>query len=284
MEKIAEILQRVSGTCQASSSYDNEAFETRKAQDYNELEGDLHLQDGYQCDLCRNKGVIMRPVKINDRYWSTATRDCRCMAVRRTIRNMKRSGLKNIIRDYTFGKYIAAEEWQKKIRSAAEAYAHNPEGWFVICGQSGAGKTHICTAICREFLLSGREVRYMLWRDEVVKLKACVNDTEEYGERIEGYKKAEVLYIDDLFKTGKDADGYRMKPTAADVNIAFEILNYRYNDPSLYTIISSECTTEDILDIDEAIGGRIYERTHGTLFNLKPDKAKNYRIKGSVEL
>jgi DNA replication protein DnaC len=198
---------------------------------------------------------------------------------------MKRSGLKDIITDYTFDKFIASEPWQKAIKEAAMEYAENPVGWFALCGQSGAGKTHLCTAICRKFLLSGKRVQYMLWRDEIVKIKEAAKgseDSDELRKLLDRYKTAEVLYIDDLFKTGRAADNTMPKPTPADINYAFEIINYRYNNPSLLTIISSELTEDELLDIDEAIGGRIYERAK--TFTIAKNRDRNYRIKRAVTL
>jgi DNA replication protein DnaC len=168
------------------------------------------------------------------------------------------------------------------ILSAAMEYAKNPEGWFFLGGQSGAGKTHLCTAICREFLLAGKRVRYMLWRDDVVKIKGAVTDSEEYSKMIEQFKTVDVLYIDDLFKTGKAADNSIQKPTGADINVAFEIINYRYNNPALLTIISSELTEDELIDIDEAIGGRIYERAKA--FTIGKSRERNYRIRKAVTL
>lgn len=255
-------------------------LELSKSDGYNATEGHLDEQDGYKCAICRNKGNVMRIVEVRDGIWTTTVKDCKCMKIRRTIRKMQRSGLKNIIKDYTFDKFDATEDWQKTLRANAEAYAAIPSGWFYVGGQSGAGKTHICTAICRHLLLSDYEVRYMLWREEVVRLKSLVNESEEYTKLMDELKKVPVLYIDDLFKTGT-VDGIKQRPTGGDINIAFEILNYRYNNPELLTIISSECTMADLLDIDEAIGGRVFERAK--VISLKPDKAKNYRLRG-VEL
>lgn len=252
----------------------------RDAESFNASVGSLN-EDGYNCDICHNKGLIMRAVESYG-TWTTTSTVCKCMDVRATIKKMNRSGLKNIIRDYTFDKFNAVEPWQRTIKEAAKEYAKQPEGWFFIGGQSGAGKTHICTAICREFLLAGKSVKYMLWRDDIVKLKANVNEHDEYESMMASYKNVDVLYIDDLFKTGKGSDGDKQRPTAADVNIAFEILNFRYNNPKLLTVISSECTINDILDIDEAIGGRIFEKAK--VFSLKPDAKKNYRLKGVTEL
>jgi DNA replication protein DnaC len=86
-----------------------------------------------------------------------------------------------------------------------------------------------------------------------------------------------------LFKTGKDPKtGMMQKPSVADVNYAFEIINYRYNNPSLLTIISSELSEDELLDIDEAIGGRIYERAK--TFTIGKNRDRNYRMKKAVTL
>ena len=280
MDRIQENLDKVASMAPTSEPMTPEAWEKFKADDYNKQPGTL--DDGYDCPVCLNKGDIWRAGQDYRGTWTHFSADCKCMAIRRTIRRMQRSGLKNIIKDYTFDKFLATEPWQQTIKGAAVEYAKHPEGWFFIGGQSGAGKSHLCTAICREFLLGGREVKYMLWRDDVVQLKNAVTDAEQYHSLMEHYKKVDILYIDDLFKTGKAPDGGKQRPTAADVNAAFEILNFRYNDPKKLTIISSECTIDDILDIDEAVGGRIFERAKA--FILKPDKRRNYRLRGATEL
>lgn len=281
MIEIREILQK-QNMGHTYKPLTQEEREKRNAESFNLSSGNLNEDDDYNCDICHNKGLIMRAYQMESGIWSTTCRDCKCMKIRTTIRKMKKSGLKNIINDYTFQKYQASEEWQLKLKESAKAYASDPSGWFFIGGQSGAGKTHLCTAICREFLLACKEVKYMLWRDDVVKLKAVANDHDAYEKLIDTFKTVEVLYIDDLFKTGKGNDGQKQRPTAADVNVAFEILNSRYNNPDLLTVISSECTVNDIIDIDEATGGRIFERAKA--FSLKPDKSKNYRLKGVCEL
>lgn len=259
-------------------------YEQFKADSLNKTPGDRHLEDGYDCKRCLNKGYIVNVVEYNGHY-TQAVSDCQCVEVRNNIMRMKRSGLKDIIKDYTFDKYITTESWQKTIKDSAMAYAEDPSGWFALCGQSGAGKTHLCTAICRKFLLSGKKVVYMLWRDEIVRIKEAFKGSDENDELrklLDRYKTAEVLYIDDLFKTGRSADNSIPKPTSADINYAFEIINYRYNNPSLITIISSELTEDELLDIDEAIGGRIYERAQ--TFTIGRSRDRNYRIKRAVTL
>lgn len=279
MKELLEILKEKG----LATTFDMSPLEQAQylANSHNNAEGNRHEEDGYNCEKCKNKGYIVK-VREYEGIYRQVHSDCECVEVRNNIMRMKRSGLKDIIKDYTFSKFEATEPWQKAIKEAAEEYANNPQGWFALCGQSGAGKTHLCTAICRKFLLSGKRVRYMLWRDEIVKLKGMVTDPIEYGKAIDEYKTVDVLYIDDLFKTGKSADGTTLKITGADVNVAFEIINYRYNNPSLLTIISSELTEDELLDVDEAIGGRIYERA--TTFTISKDRKRNYRTRKAVTL
>lgn len=279
MTDVKSILDKVLANVSAASEPPAPGvMERLRADTINSTDGILNQTDGYDCRRCRNRGYTM---EVTEDFRMFA-KPCCCEPIRKSIAMMKASGLKNIITDYTFEKYHAEQQWQKSVKEAAEAFAKDPIGWFYIGGQSGSGKTHICTAIARELLLRGTEVRYMVWRDEVTKLKSIVNDAESYGKAVDGFKRCKCLYIDDLFKTGKNGNGERQRPTQADINVAFEILNYRYNNPDLITLISSECTITDILEIDEAVCGRIYERAKSA-FSLKPDRRRNYRLKGVVE-
>lgn len=284
MEQLQMIAQRLglATTFEKFNAMTPREREQYKVDSFNSSQGNRNEEDGYDCRICNNHAIIAKLVENPDGSFTHTFVPCRCEETRRSILRLKKSGLKNIIKDYTFDKFEDSEPWQKTLKEAAMAYAHQPEGWFFLGGQSGAGKTHLCTAICRDFLLAGKRVVYMLWRDEIVKLKGSVNDGEEYGKLIDKYKKAEVLYIDDLFKTGKNSDGEMQRPTGADVNVAFEIINYRSNDPSLLTIISSECTEDDLLDIDEAVGGRIIEKSKA--ISIAKNRKRNYRLKKAVTL
>lgn len=283
MDRLQEILASRFGKLGITSKpMTPREYEQFKVDGLNATEGKRHEEDGHHCSICKNKGWVIKLVEHEDGSFHQICSDCKCLEIRNSIMRMKRSGLKDIIRDYTFDKFEDTEPWQKAIKKAAMDYARNPEGWFFLGGQSGAGKTHLCTAICREFLLAGKRVKYMLWRDDIVRIKGAVTDSEEYGKMIDEFKRIDVLYIDDLFKTGKDKDNAPQKPTVADINVAFEIINYRYNNPGLLTIISSELTEDDLIDIDEAIGGRIYERAKA--FTIGKNRDRNYRIKKAVTI
>lgn len=283
MRNLQEIMAKIKNMETTFKEMSPREYEQFKVDGLNNTEGNRHLTDGYNCKLCKNKGYIVKLIERPNGTFEQEHSFCKCEDIRRSIVRMKKSGLKDIIKDYTFDKYEVTEPWQEAIKSAAVEYAKNPVGWFFLGGQSGAGKTHLCTAICREFLLGGRKVVYMLWRDDISKLKSLAKENPEEREAmIEKFKKAEVLYIDDLFKMGKATDNAKQMPTAADINAAFEIINYRYNNPNLLTIVSSECSEDELLDIDEAVGGRIFERAK--TISIAKNRDRNYRIRKAVTL
>lgn len=221
---------------------------------------------GLNCPDCLNRGYFTRVDDDGYRY----SEECHCMAKRRSLKRIEKSGLSDLMKRYTFETWKIKEEWQSGAKKAALEYAGSPEGWFYLAGRPGTGKTHLCTALCAALIESGMEVRYLLWREFSAKAKAVVNDEEEYQRLVEPMKRVSVLYIDDLFKVGKG-----QQPTTGDVNLAFEILNARYN-ANLITIISSELTVEMILDVDEAVGSRIYERSKDNYLDLS--EKENWRI------
>lgn len=216
---------------------------------------------GVDCEICGNTGYIL--IKNNGELF---TRECPCMKKRRSLRSIRKSGISDMLSRYTFENYETPDEKREKIKKIAENYVNQDTGWFFIAGKSGSGKTHICTAICKALIEQGKEVKYMLWRDESVALKSCVTE-EEYQEKIQKLKLAPVLYIDDFWKGNV---------TDADVNLTFEILNSRYIDSGKRTVISSEMTLPDVISRDEAIGSRIYERSRG--FRIQAPN-ENWRLR-----
>ena len=94
-------------------------------------------------------------------------------------------------------------------------------------------------------------------------------DSEYYKKSISKFQNCDILLIDDLFK-GKVND--------SDVNIMFEIINYRYIN-NLPMIINSEFLIDRLLYFDEAIGSRIYEMCRDYLVQIKHDIKNNYRLR-----
>jgi DNA replication protein DnaC len=247
-----------------SSAMSSEEWLQHKVDLYNAKDGEL---TGYDCPKCLNKGH-----RLEVRNGSETYIECSCLEIRRNLRLIEESGIKNMMDDYTFDHFEVSTDWQRHMFDRAKAYAADPTGWFFAGGQVGSGKSHICTAIVGELLNKGIATKYCLWREESTRLKGLVNE-DEYDGEIKKYKTIPCLYIDDFFKVKQGA-----QVTPADVNLAFEILNYRYNNRML-TVISSEKTISEIMEIDEATGSRIYQMSADYLLNIGIDKNKNYRMR-----
>lgn len=217
---------------------------------------------GYVCPKCINRGYIARLNADND----IVLQECECMAIRRNKDKIRRSGLADTLEANTFDKFIDKTEWQKRAKFLAKKYADNPEGWLIAFGQSGSGKTHLCTAVCNDLLNKGYEVRYFMWREIVQKCNALKFKDIEFDRYIDEIANAEVLYIDDFLKSKNP-----------ELDIAFQIINTRYIRNKL-TIISSELLIEDIKALDTAIAGRINQKATVKIL-IKEEADRNYRFK-----
>lgn len=265
MQAIAELITAPNTNTETTFDFDN--HDKKLCDRYNTSAGSLQ---GYNCKKCKNRGSFW---KFKD--GEIVTVPCECQEFRKTLYKIEKSGLKGSIDKLTFDSFNASTDWQEHIKIQAKAFVQDHNGkWFYIGGQVGCGKTHICTAIVGELFKQGKTGQYMLWRDEAVKLKASVNDYDVYKKIIDPLKTVDVLYIDDFFKTEKNK-----LPTQADINVAFEILNHRYSNDKI-TVISSERTIDELLDIDEAVGSRIYEKTRESNIIIGQNRSKNYRLTG----
>ena len=222
----------------------------------------------YKCDKCGDLGVVIR---VDEDGYTYAT-VCECLKARKSLQRLERSGLSNLLDKYTFDRYTTKYAFQKDLLDKAKRFVEDTRHWFVIVGESGIGKSHICTAICGELLKRGKEVRFMSWLTDSVKLKQNINNYEIYEPLIRDYKTCEVLYVDDLFKSDNNTP-----PTPADIKLAMEIFNYRYNN-KLKTLVSGERLIKQLMEYDTAIVGRLVEMSEGYLTEIV-GREKNYRLR-----
>ena len=129
--------------------------------------------------------------------------------------------------------------------------------------------THCSIALALNFLKQKIKVVYMPYRDVIKRIKQNMIDQKYYSKMISKYQSCEVLLIDDLFKG---------KINESDINIMFEIINYRYLN-FLPIIVSSEFSVDRLLAFDEGVGSRIYEMSKDYVVGIEKDLSNNYRLK-----
>ncbi len=225
---------------------------------------------GYDCPICKNRGFLWH-VEDGEKW----TERCQCMETRAGLARLRRSGLADAAKNCRLDTFQATEDWQKVMLDTAKKFlADRNRQWLFVSGQTGCGKTHICTAIAVKLLRAGANVRYAQWNETVQRLQACRFDDDAYADIIEPLKTCQVLYIDDLFKTAGNKP-----PSDADFRAAFELLNARYNAPRLVTIISTEHPLRDLYALDAALAGRIAERCGNYRVQIATKPGRNYREK-----
>lgn len=226
----------------------------------------------YECPKCKDTGMIM----YRDDEGREFGKWCECREKRLALSLLKSSGIteedtKKGFADFqTFnesGLVFAKQTAARYVKQFAEI-RDTRNNSLLLCGASGRGKTTLGMAVANSLIKSCVGVRYMPYRDEMTRLKQEITDDFAYNEHINKLKGAKVLFIDDMLK-GKITD--------SDVNILYEILNYRYLE-RLPVIVSTEKLTNELLDFDEAIGSRLLEMCKGYVVTF--DKSiPNYRLR-----
>ncbi len=227
--------------------------------------------NNYECPVCRDAGYVLSV----DEYGYSYAEPCKCRAIKDSRERLKSSGLAKEFKGKTFDTFRTCgnpvlEDAKKTVMRYAEKFeeiGNTENNSLLLCGQVGAGKTHLGTA-CSVYLIDrGIPVIYMGYREEMTELKSKIIDKKGYTADMNRYKKAAVLFIDDFLKG---------KVTEADVNVIYEIINYRYNN-NLPLIVSTEKTLNEIVYFDEAVGSRLIEMSRGHIIEFEGEKL-NYRL------
>lgn len=231
------------------------------------------LYRGYKCNVCKDTGYIV----IQQERSQPLMKQCKCLKEERARRQWINSGIDPNNNDQTFGSFIVNNDISKRCKEIAIKYykefstiRDERRNSILLCGQSGSGKTHLTIALGKNLISKGTDVVYMPYRDIITNLKQNMLDNEVYKKQLSKYKKCEVLLIDDLFKG---------KINESDINIMFEIINYRYMNHKPI-IVSSEFTLGKMLNFDEAVGSRIYEMCKDYVVQIE-GKEFNYRLRGN---
>ncbi|MFP4395775.1 MAG: ATP-binding protein, partial [Anaerolineales bacterium] len=239
MKKIDEIAREIgAGISRASTAISSSTDQ--------ELD-DAQLGDP-NCPICRGVGYVRLDVPVHHPDFGKLF-PCTCrreeLQSRRhaTMRSM--SSLK-ILERYTFenfrpdGHGLSAER-QRNLRLAynrAVAYAQRPEGWLLIRGGYGCGKTHLAAAIANDAIARGTPVLFVTVPDLLDHLRGAYapTATQRYDERFEEVRMIPLLIMDDL---GTEHG------TPWALEKLYQLLNYRYM-ARLPTVITTNNSLDEL--------------------------------------
>jgi len=157
----------------------------------------------------------------------------------------------------------------------ARRFAEEPEGWLVLQGPNGCGKTHLAAAIGNYQLQKGNPVMFVFVPDFLDHLRSAFSPDSKvtYDELFERVKLSPLLILDDF---GEQAS----TPWAQEK--LYQLINYRYND-RLPMVVTTCLSLEEI---ETRIGSRLVDTRLSTPFNidvpdyrsdLPPSKAERRR-------
>lgn len=211
----------------------------------------IHDDEKFDCPLCKNEWYVLKEID-GVRYACP----CKCKEEREFIRSVKAGGiLISELKSKTLENFRTETPWQKEMLAVAQSFLKEPKNGVGFFGTSGTGKTHICFAVMAELMKQGKKCVYFPYRNYIKQLiDKMFNDDRGYQEDIKKFSECDVLYIDDLFKLMVNRDGSANKQ---EMQIMYELINNRYVNHRL-TIFSSEYSTKQMRDFDEAVASRIF--------------------------
>ncbi len=200
------------------------------------------------CPICNGLGYVRTDVPVDHPDFGKLVA-CRCrlteLAQNRIDRLRALSNLEMLDR-MTFETFAPeghglSPDKRANLRWAheeAQSFAENPEGWLVLKGGYGCGKTHLAAAIANACVERGQPVLFITAPDLLDYLRAAFAPTSPvtYGTRFEEARTVSLLILDDL---GTESS----TPWAQEK--LFQILNYRYNARQP-TVITTNHELEEI--------------------------------------
>ena len=215
----------------------------------------------YNCDICKDQLFV----ETDNEHWHITKFDiaqqkdvnmvkCQCLLDKEFTALMNASGIYKKAHDYTMNRFETRFDWQKELKDKALEFIKEPTECFLLLGQSGIGKSHLCTALMRGMaMVNGLKPQYLIWERLVSKMKDDYNKISK--EELDQLYRVEVLYLDDFLKT---VDNNIKSINMNAVSYARDIINQRYNRGNI-TIISSEWSLSELRSVDHSMAGRLME-------------------------
>ncbi len=212
------------------------------------------------CPVCGGYGVIGYDVPLEDPRFGKAYPCPRCGE--ETHRAQRRDTLVRLSnldahRARTFDSFQTdlpglSEAQAASLRIAkdlGQRFAAQPEGWLLIQGRYGCGKTHLAAAVANVCVDAGLATLFMTTPDLLDHLRSTFGPSSEveYDELFNRLRTVPLLVLDDL---GSES------PTPWALEKLFQIINYRYN----YRLPTVITTNADPEQMDERIRSRLSDR------------------------
>ncbi len=210
------------------------------------------------CPLCRGLGFVVPDLPFGHPDFGKAV-PCQCRTAerqQRRLRSLQALSSLGALERLTFGSFIPepshlAHDRAGNLRRAFETcivYAQQPEGWLLLTGAYGCGKTHLAAAIANACVAEGCSAIFMTVPDLLDHLRAAFSPQSEtgYDALFEQVRNTPLLVLDDL--------GAQSSTPWAQEKL-FQLLNHRYNS-QLPTVIT---TNQRLDELDPRLRSRLMD-------------------------
>ena len=231
-----------------------------------------NAQSQYKCPLCHDSGW---KIVINDNGREVC-RSCECLKQKKAISALKASGIAEAFQDRTLDNYTPKNKVQADALSRSKRFVEifgkydNMHMNFMLMGQNGAGKTHLSVGIANALIKKNVLVRYVTFQDLLAAFANAKKEKDLY-KLINQYKDAELLVIDDIFRTTIREWNGQKNPLMSHIDAMFQIIEYRYFKKK-GIVVTCEKTVDEIREMDPAITGRLVEFARGNIVEFKDPK------------
>lgn len=231
-------------------------------------------------NLCDSLGMVRYNVPDSDPRWGKLFRCPNYPASADTDRQERLRRVSNleVFADKTFDTFtpdVPGYE-PREIDALTQAYqaalhfAERPQGWLLLEGGYGTGKTHLAAAIGNERLRRGDLVLFITSPDLLDYLRATYSPDAEtgYDETFDRIRNASLLILDDL---GVE------NPSQWAQEKLFQLLNHRYTH-RLPTVIT---TNQELERLDARIKSRLLDidRTRRVVINAGDYRSNDQRTR-----
>ncbi len=233
--------------------FGNSDFEVRKQLANNPSNSKLEIPNSKSgeaaCPHCKGVGWLRMDVRVGDpRFGKLYPCVCRTNATEeRNLEELYKLSNLEAFWQKDFSNFDYEIAGTEDAYRAAQKFAKEPEGWLVLMGGYGSGKTHLAAAIANYVVQEHRmQVYFAVAPDLLHHLRAAFapNSATTYDDRFEQIRSVPLLVIDDL-------GAEQTTPWAAEK--LYQIFNHRYNN-QFPTVVTSNC---DLDSLDPRIRSRL---------------------------
>jgi DNA replication protein DnaC len=201
------------------------------------------------CPICRGVGYVRHDVPLGHPTFGKAV-PCQCKEAE--LENRRRAELWRLssldaFQEMTFATFNPKIAGTREAWDVAQRYGEDPDGWLVLSGPCGSGKTHLAAAIANHQFQQGEVVLFSVVPKLLDHLRSAFAPSSEtpYDVLFQKICEAGLLVLDDL-------GAEHTTPWAQEK--LFQIINHRYMY-GLSTVVTTNL--ELINDLDDRVRSRL---------------------------